>query len=74
MIKKHIATFAPCEHSESWVSRFLRRNKGKIISLGRKYSREAREDRTGSNGYKNVLDLIITLVVVNFNKFFSYTD
>ena len=26
------------------------------------------------NGYKNVLDLIITLVVVNFNKFFSYTD
>ena len=30
--------------------------------------------RTGGNGYKNVLDFIITLVVVNFNKFFSYTD
>jgi hypothetical protein len=25
------------------------------------------EDRIGSNGYKNVLDLIITLVVVNFS-------
>ena len=30
--------------------------------------------RTGSNGYKNVLDFIITLVVVNSHKFFSYTD
>jgi hypothetical protein len=26
------------------------------------------EDRIVSNGYKNVLDLIITLVVVNFNS------
>ena len=29
---------------------------------------EAREDRTGSNGYKNGSDFIITLVVVNFNS------
>ena len=29
--------------------------------------REDREDRTYGNGYKNVLDLIITLVVVNFS-------
>jgi hypothetical protein len=31
-------------------------------------SRDAREDRIMNNGYKNVLDLIITLVVVNFNS------
>ena len=30
--------------------------------------REGKEDRTFSNGYKNVLDLIITLVVVNLNS------
>jgi hypothetical protein len=40
-------------------------------------ARERQEDldiRTRSNGYKNVLDFIITLVVVNSHKFFSYID
>ena len=30
--------------------------------------------RTGHDGYKNGLDFIITLVVVNSHKFLSYTD
>ena len=30
--------------------------------------------RTKGNEYKNELDFIITLVVVNSHKFFSYTD
>jgi hypothetical protein len=36
--------------------------------------REDREAKTDGNGYENGLDFIITLVVVNSHKFFSYTD
>ena len=37
-------------------------------------SRQGWDVRTGSNGYKNGMDFIITLVVVNSLKFLSYID
>jgi hypothetical protein len=42
----------------------------RTVSDGRRGS----DGQADCNGYKNGMDFIITLVVVNSHKFFSYTD
>ena len=69
---------------ESWLKANQRTRQKVMISAGRWSSdvasrqdrtsgdaRPSRDARTGSNGYKNVLELIITLVVVNSHSIIS---